>query len=107
MTTRRIALRGVFPPNAPTNQGTAPSDRRSRRAAPAVIRKRTRNFPAERQAIHRGVLVVIVRHYPADSKSGGVSIRISPCVKKKVARQLLVAKKLRCISRRHVRLKCT
>ena len=70
-TAQRIALRGVVPLNAQTNQGTSPSGRRRRRSAPATIRKRSWGIPAERWAVHREILVGIVRHYPAAFKSGG------------------------------------
>ena len=69
-TAQRIALRGVVPLNAQTNQGTSPSGRRRRRSAPATIRKRSWGIPAERWAVHREILVGIVRHYPAAFKSG-------------------------------------
>ena len=64
-------MRGVVPLNAQTNQGTTPSGRRRRRSAPATIRKRSWGIPAERWAVHREILVGIVRHYPAAFKSGG------------------------------------
>nr|XP_033202868.1 uncharacterized protein LOC117164128 [Bombus vancouverensis nearcticus] len=52
-----IALRRMVPPNARTNQGTTPSDRRRRSSAPAVIRKRFWGIPAECQVVHLGVLI--------------------------------------------------
>ena len=81
-----MSLRGVVPPKVRTNHGTTPSDRRRRGSVPTVIRKRCRDIPAERQAVHRGLLVGIVRHYPAVLKSEsreGASMRISQRIKKK------------------------
>ena len=79
--------RRVVFPNARTNQGTTPSDRRRRRSAPAVIRKRSWGIPAERPVVHRGVIVGKVRLMSdASQKSGGggrVSMRIFPRIKKK------------------------
>lgn len=63
-----------------------PSNRRKYRSAPPVIQKSSRGIPAERQAVHFGVLV---QHYPAvslKSGGGGVSMRISPRIKKEAGK---------------------